>query len=40
MCGLQLTLISVETTSKALITKSRGAITMRGRREYPITPRT
>lgn len=40
MCSLWLTLISVETTSNPPITKSRGAITMRGRREYPITPRT
>lgn len=35
-----LTLTSVETSSKPPMTKSRGAITMRGRREYPITPRT
>lgn len=35
-----LTLTSVETSSKPPMTKSRGAMTMRGRREYPITPRT
>ncbi len=40
MYGPWLTLISVETTSNPPITNSRGAITMRGRREYPMTPRT
>lgn len=36
----ELTFIRVETTSNDPTTKSTGAMTMRGSREYPITPRT
>lgn len=36
----ELTFIRVETTSNDPTTKSTGAMTMRGSKEYPITPRT
>lgn len=40
MNDTELTFIRVETTSNDPTTKSTGAMTMRGSREYPITPRT
>lgn len=36
----ELTFIKVETTSNDPTTRSTGAMTMRGSKEYPITPRT